>query len=135
MTINPKIFRANDIRGEYPEEINENIVSEIVNGLADLFSEGKIIVAHDIRLSSSSLYKTVLNQFKNKNHNLEIIEAGLATTPMFYFLVKKNKAVGGIMITASHNPKNYNGLKVIDKNALPISGTEILKILLAPSKA
>jgi phosphomannomutase len=54
---------------------------------------------------------------------------GLSTTPMFYFLVKKMNAIGGLMITASHNPKNYNGLKIVDKNALPISGIQILKLM------
>ncbi|MDP3052762.1 MAG: hypothetical protein Q8N22_02270 [bacterium] len=136
--INPNIFKANDIRGKYPSEINERVISEIVGKLADFFPEGKIVVAHDARLSSPVLYKAVITGFKNKNLSLrdisrretklKTIEVGLATTPMFYFLVKKLKAGGGIMITASHNPKNYNGLKIVDKNALPISGLEVKKL-------
>ena len=58
---------------------------------------------------------------------MRIIDGGLMTTPMFYFLVNHFNADGGIMITASHNPKEYNGLKIINKNAVPISGKEIQK--------
>jgi phosphomannomutase len=88
----------------------------------------KLVVAHDARLSSPRLYKTVLKTLKPKTYNLKPIPVGLATTPMFYFLVRQQKASGGIMITASHLPKNYNGLKVVDKNALSISGREIKKL-------
>jgi len=132
--INPKIFKANDIRGKYPGEINEKIVLEIIRCLVLYFdskfqipnSKFKIVVAHDARLSSPSLYQAVIKNLKFKN--LKIIPVGLATTPMFYFLVKKLKAGAGIMITASHNPKNYNGLKIVDKNVLPISGFAIQKL-------
>ena len=62
------------------------------------------------------------------NSKFIILKVGLATTPMFYFLVKKLKAGGGIMITASHNPPNYNGLKIVDENALPMSGLAIKKL-------
>lgn len=132
--INPKIFKAYDIRGKYPAEINKQAVSEISKNIGCYFSElaggrqSKIIVAHDARLSSPALYQTVIKSLQPSTSNLKLIKVGLATTPMFYFLVKKNKAVGGIMITASHNPKDYNGLKIVDKNALPISGLEVKKL-------
>jgi len=143
LKINPGIFKANDIRGKYPSEINEKVVSEIVERLGKFFNSGKIIIAHDARLSSPKLYRAAIKGMmnnelgiKNKNkkpiiHNSKfiILKAGLATTPMFYFLVKKLKAGGGVIITASHNPKNYNGLKIVDKNALPISGITIKKSL------
>lgn len=126
--INPGIFKANDIRGEYPSEINEKIISEIVKKLSDFFNSGKIVIAHDARLSSPSLYKAAVRKFQAPGSKFQVIKAGLTTTPMFYFLVKKSKAIGGIMITASHNPSNYNGLKIVDKNVLPISGLEIKKL-------
>jgi phosphomannomutase len=123
-----KIFKAYDIRGKYPQEINEDAASEITEGLGGYFGKkSKIIIGKDVRLSSSSLYGAVINGFKKSK--IKIIKIGLATTPMFYFLVNKLKANGGVMVTASHNPKNYNGMKVVGKRAMPVSGTEIFKNL------
>ncbi len=125
--IDLKIFKANDIRGKYPKEINERVVFEIASKLKRFF-EKTIVVGHDARLSSVSLYNSVLKAFRD-NQYLEIFEAGLVTTPEIYFLVNKLKTAGGIMITASHNPKEYNGLKAVGKKAKPISGQDILKIM------
>lgn len=134
MTTEVNIFGAYDIRGRYPREINEKIISEISQRLGRYFSArsgsafgGKIVIAHDTRLSSPALYQAALAQLKKSG--LKIVAIGLATVPMFYFLVKQQKASGGLMITASHNPKDYNGMKVVDKNALSISGWEIKKML------
>lgn len=123
--INPSIFKAYDIRGRYPKEINEEAVSEIAKALAKHFKKGKVIIGYDARLSSPSLYKTVLKSLEIR----EILPAGLVTTPMFYFLVNRLKAAGGIMITASHNPKEFNGLKIVGRKAEMISGKEILTFL------
>jgi phosphomannomutase len=128
MTTDANIFGVYDIRGRYPKEINEKIVAGISQRLGEYFSL-KVVVAHDNRLSSLSLYKTVIKNLKIENCKLKIVDVGLATVPMFYFLVRQQKASGGIMITASHNPKGYNGMKVVDKNALSISGWEIKKLL------
>lgn len=126
------IFGAYDIRGKYPNEINEKVVGEIIPAIFKVLkvkkSGAKIVVGHDVRLSSPSLYKAVIRTLKSlqtKNYKLQTITAGMITTPMLYFLVNKLKAAGGIMITASHNPKNYNGLKVVGHKATPISGKEI----------
>src|SRR3989344_1652522 len=145
--INPNIFKAYDIRGKYPEEIDENIISEIADFLPKILKcENKkieIIIGHDTRLSSPSLYRAAIRGIRNKElgirnknkknilHNSKfiILPIGLATTPMFYFLVNHFNADGGIMITASHNPKEYNGLKIVGRNAVPISGKEILRIM------
>lgn len=132
--INSKIFKANDIRGKYPSEINEKVISEISRNLGGYFAnlsgrqEVEIVVAHDARLSSPELYRAAIRSIGRQASSVKIIKIGMATTPMFYFLVKKSKAIGGIMITASHNPKNYNGLKIVDKNVLPMSGLEIKKL-------
>ena len=127
------IFRAYDIRGVYPKEINEGALERIVQALGKRFTRGSLVVGHDARLSSPTLYKTTLRTLhhtnKLKNVRMKIIDGGLMTTPMFYFLVNKFNAAGGIMITASHNPKNWNGLKVVGKKAVMISGKDILKIL------
>lgn len=125
--MNPSIFKAYDIRGKYPNEINEKIVSEIIRKFFK--SKVKIIVGRDARLSSPKLYHAAIKQLVINNQKSAIIKAGMATTPMLYFLVNKLNADFGIMITASHNPKEYNGLKIIGKNAVPISGNEIYKNL------
>lgn len=131
MKINPGIFKAYDIRAKYPGEINEFAVCEIAKALAGYFGRrAKIVVGHDVRLSSPALYQSVLNCPSVKSFKLKAVAAGLVTTPQFYFLVNKLQADGGIMITASHNPKDYNGLKVVKKRAEPMSGEEIKKLTL-----
>ena len=151
MNLKPSIFKAYDIRGKYPLEINEEIVREIISSFISKLktprsrtsslrgrqnSKLKVIIAHDARLSSPSLYKALNKNLKIDNSclpvgmgKLKIVPAGMTTTPMLYFLVNKLKADFGIMITASHNPKEYNGLKIVGKNAIPISGNEIYKNL------
>ena len=133
ININSKIFRAYDIRGKYPEEINESIVSEISVFLLKILKcenkKNKIVIGYDARLSSPKLYEVIKKQLTTNNRQLAIIPIGLSTTPMFYFLVNYFKADAGIMITASHNPKEYNGLKIVGRNAIPISGEEILRIM------
>jgi|GEM_PF-329028 len=126
MDLNKNIFKANDIRGIYPSEINKDIVYKIVFGIKDIFKK-TVVVGRDARLSSPELYKSVLGALSQKN-NLKIIEAGLITTPAMYFLVNKFKADGGIMVTASHNPKEYNGLKIVGKKAVPMSGRSIFDL-------
>ena len=129
--INPGIFKAYDIRGKYPAEINEGVVFEIARALGSFFKKGKIVVAHDARLSSKTLYRAIVRGLNHSNvlKNLRIVSVGLGTTPMFYFLVGKLKASGGIIVTASHNPKEYNGLKVVRRGVQMISGKKILKIM------
>ena len=141
--INPAIFKAYDIRGKYPKEINEEAVAEIAGALAGYFERkakslpaGRhgvkrkiIVVGHDARLSSPSLYETVIHSLKIENWKLEIEAVGLITTPMLYFLVNNLKAIGGIMITASHNPKEFNGLKIVGPKAEMISGETVKKLI------
>ena len=124
--INKKIFKAYDIRGRYPDELNERTAEFIAAGIKKIFQYGKVVIAHDARLSSPALYKAIINGLKKE----KILKVGMATTPMFYFLVNHFKAGGGIMITASHNPKEYNGLKIVGKNAALLSGVDILNIIL-----
>jgi len=125
---NPLIFKSYDIRGHYPTQINEKIVSRLIFFLAKFFKNGKIVIGHDTRLSSPLIYQTVIKTFE-KFPGFQLEKIGLSTTPMFYFLVNKLKAKAGIMITASHNPKNDNGLKIVERKAQMISGKTILKII------
>lgn len=125
ITLMRDIFGAYDIRGRYPGEINEVITQKIISGLSrEILEKGKIVVGHDARKSSPALYRACLKVLGSR-----AIRAGMITTPMLYFLVNKLKAGGGIMVTASHNPKEWNGLKVAGPKAVPISGDEIEQAL------
>lgn len=123
------IFKAYDIRGKYPKEINEGVAEKIAMVLAWHFKKGEIVVGHDARQSSPKLYRAVIGSIKKENPKLSIVKLGLITTPLLYFLVNRIGATAGIVVTASHNPKNYNGLKVVGRDAEPLSGKEIWKLV------
>ena len=123
------IFRENDIRGTYPEELNESVIKEIAKGIAKkCFQEdiSSIVVARDGRLSGESLLTTFCDAIAQ--YGIDVNNIGLATSPMLYFAAKKENSKSGVMITGSHNPKNYNGIKmVINDNS--VSGCEILSLI------
>ena len=127
--ISESIFRENDIRGTYPEELNESVIKEIAKGIAKkCFQEDitSIVVGRDGRLSGESLLTTFCNAIAQ--YGIDVNNIGLATSPMLYFAAKKENSKSGIMITGSHNPKNYNGIKmVINDNS--VSGSEILNLI------
>ena len=128
------VFGKYDIRGIYPTEVDEELVGAVAEGLADkVFISGKVIVAHDARNSSPALYEAVLAALRGRGA-LEVVEVGLITTPMLYFLVISEGAKGGIMVTASHNAKEQNGLKVVGEGAVMLSGEDIYKLLNVPGK-
>lgn len=122
------IFRAYDIRGKYPAQINGGVVKEVIPAILKAI-EGKktttLILGHDARLSSPELYGACIEAL-DKEKGVTVIQAGLITTPMMYFLVNRHDTDGGIMVTASHNPKEYNGLKMVRKQAIPVSGEDVL---------
>ncbi len=125
--MNQSIFKAYDVRGRYPGEINEGIVRSIARSVSKNLGSGKIVIARDARLSSLKLYRAAINAV-HRIRGSRVVGIGLSTTPMFYFLVNHLRAAGGIMITASHNPKKFNGLKVVGPNAIAIGGREIYKL-------
>lgn len=88
----------------------------------------KVIVGHDARLSSPELYQACMDAL-GREKDVRVIPAGLITTPMLYFLVNEHKAAGGMVVTASHNPKEYNGLKIVRENAIPVNGKDVLKYI------
>lgn len=122
------IFKAYDIRGRYPSEINKTTVRQISQKLAAFFKKGVVVAARDSRLSSPGIYQEVIAGLKI-NKKIKVFKLGTATTPLFYFCVYRLKATGGIMITASHNPKEWNGLKVAGKKAVMIPGRKILELM------
>lgn len=121
MKINPKIFKAYDIRGVYPNDLNEEIAYLI--GCAYIKFLGKkrpkIAVGRDNRLSSPSLFKSLVKGMTEQGAS--VVDIGLSTSPMFYWAVAFLKLDGGINITASHNPPEYNGFKMVKERAKPIS--------------
>ena len=128
MKVKPKIdtiFKAYDIRGIYPLEISEETALKIGQAFATYIKrsskakELNMVVAHDNRLSSPSLTKSLERGLIEQGVN--VIDIGMATTPMLYYSCVFFKANGGIMVSASHNPKNYNGFKLVKENAIPIS--------------
>lgn len=129
--MNKSIFKAYDIRGIYPTDINEGIVTTIGKACAHLLGNGEIVVAHDIRHGSPEmmavLEASISAEALKLGKTVSIRAVGFSTTPMFYFLVNNYNAAGGCMVTASHNPKNYNGVKMVGPKAKMISGTEVLE--------
>ena len=127
--MDPKIFKAYDIRGKYPQEFNEHDAFKIAEVLAGFFKKGKVVLGYDSRIGSRTIYQSVIKGLTTKNPKLKILKIGMITTPMMYFLVNSLKTRGGIMVTASHNPKEYNGLKIAREKALLVSGLEIKKLM------
>ena len=122
------IFREYDIRGIFPDELNEDSIAEIAKSIAhkchkELVDE--VVNARDGRLSGPSLLQS-LQESLNK-HGINTINIGLATSPLLYYAAKKQASKSGIMITGSHNPKNYNGIKLVIDDK-PVSGTEIFEL-------
>lgn len=114
-----KIFRAYDVRGIYPEELNEEAAFRVGQAATTFLKAKKMVVGEDARTSSPSISTKVKEGIASTGCN--IISIGRSTTPLFYFSVNRSDADGGIMVTASHNPPQYNGLKVAGRKAVPIS--------------
>ena len=129
MEISKSIFREYDIRGIYPEQINEQVVQKIAKAISvKCLNEGvsEICIARDGRLSGEKLLSALANSLSD--NGIDVINTGMATTPLLYFAAKKSASKSGVMITGSHNPKSYNGIKLII-NDNPVSGNEIYNLL------
>jgi len=121
MKINSEIFRAYDIRGIYPSTIDEGTAYLIGRAFVKFLKKTKpnIAVGRDGRLSTLKLFKGLTRGITDQGGN--VINIGLSITPMLYFAVAHFKFDGGINITASHNPPEYNGFKLVREKAIPIS--------------
>jgi phosphomannomutase len=115
--MNPSIFKAYDIRGLYPEEIDESLAEKVGNGSARYFKSEKIAIGTDHRTSSPSLKIALIKGITEAG--VDVIDIGLVTTPAAYFASHKLQ-VPVIVITASHNPPEYNGMKFCLPNAVPV---------------
>jgi len=130
MKINPTIFRSYDIRGIYSSELNEETAYKIGQGFVEFTKAKKVVVGRDIRLSSPVLFEALTEGITTQG--ADVYNMGEVPTECLYFAVGHYNYDGGIVITASHNPKNYNGFKLVKKKANRIDvirGEEIGKIV------
>src|ERR1700704_2979108 len=110
--LTPGIFKAYDVRGVYPGEVHEDAARAI--------GAARMAVGRDMRLSSPALAAAFIDGAASQGAN--VVDYGMIPTDMLYFAVARDAHDGGVEITASHNPKQYNGMKLVGKEARPLSG-------------
>ena len=120
------IYRDFDIRGKYPEEITDEEVFKIACALTKHFDVKKVAIGHDIRPSANALKQALTDGFIKSG--VQVYDLGLSTTPMSYFIAGSTDVDMTVMITASHMPSEYNGLKITVDDAKPVTA-DILKII------
>ncbi len=120
MTINPAIFKAYDIRGLYPSELNEDIARQIGRGYAAYLAPKVVGVSRDMRVSSPTVAAAFIEGVVMQG--VDVVDYGMLGTDQMYFAVVEDALDGGAQITASHNPGEYNGIKMVRAGALPLSG-------------
>lgn len=113
-------FKAYDIRGKLGDELNEDIVYRIGRAYAQFLKPKSVVVGGDVRLTSKTLKNALSNGLRDEG--VDVIDIGMAGTEEIYFATSYLKTDGGIEITASHNPIDYNGMKLVRANSKPISG-------------
>jgi phosphomannomutase len=117
--MNSEIFKAYDIRGIYPSEINELDVYKTATALCKFLNPTELVVGSDVRLSSPTLKKAAIKAITDQG--IKVIDVGEISTDMLYYAVGHFGYSGGLTITASHNPKEYNGMKIVREESKPIS--------------
>jgi phosphomannomutase len=118
--LDPKVFKAYDVRGIYPSEIDEAGAYAIGRAYVEQFEPRRIAVGRDMRVSSPRIAAEVMRGAATAG--AEVLDLGLVGTEMVYFAVGDLKLDGGVMVTASHNPKEYTGMKIVRRGALPVGG-------------
>jgi phosphomannomutase len=118
--LDPKVFKAYDVRGLYPSELDEEGGYAIGRAYVEQFEPKRIAVGHDMRLSSPGMADAVIRGAVDAG--ADVSDLGLVGTEMVYFAVGHLDLDGGIAITASHNPQEYNGMKIVRRGALPVGG-------------
>jgi phosphomannomutase len=120
VSFSTEVFKAYDVRGLYPEEITEELFVQLGRAFVAFLGPGRFAVTRDMRLSSPSLTDAFIEGAVRQGGH--VIDYGLAGTDQMYFAVAANGLDGGAQITASHNPKQYNGCKLVRSEAFPLSG-------------
>ena len=126
-------FKAYDVRGRIPEELNEELAYRIGRAYAAFVKPRRVAVGRDIRLSSGALSEALIRSLTDSG--VDVIDIGVGGTEMVYFATFSRNLDGGIMVTASHNPPNYNGMKFVREQSRPISADTGLRQIRALAEA
>ncbi|MDQ3875680.1 MAG: phosphomannomutase/phosphoglucomutase [Actinomycetota bacterium] len=118
--LDPKVFKAYDVRGLYPSELDEEGGYAIARAYVDHFEPRRLAVGRDMRVSAPSMASAVVRGASAAG--AEVLDIGMVGTEMLYFAVGELGLDGGIAVTASHNPKDYTGMKIVRRGALPVGG-------------
>jgi phosphomannomutase len=118
--LDPKIFKAYDVRGIYPDELDVAGAEAIGRAYVEQFEPRRMAVGRDMRLSSPVMQEALMRGAASAG--ADVLDLGLVGTEMVYFAVGSLGLEGGAMVTASHNPKEYTGMKLVRRNALPVGG-------------
>ena len=126
-------FKAYDVRGRIPDQLNEDIARRIGKAYAEVIKPGTVVVGHDIRLTSESIKGALIEG--RLEQGVSVQDIGLCGTEETYFATAHLGVGGGIAVTASHNPRDYNGMKFVREGAKPISGDSGLEDIRALAEA
>jgi phosphomannomutase len=118
--LDPKAFKAYDVRGIYPEDLDEDGAYAIGRAYVQQFEPRRLAVGRDMRLSAPQMAEAVIRGCSDEG--AEVLDLGMVGTEMVYFAVGSLGLDGGIAVTASHNPKEYTGMKIVRRGALPVGG-------------
>jgi phosphomannomutase len=118
--LDPKVFKAYDVRGIYPTELDEDGAYAIGRAYVEQFEPRRIAVGYDMRVSSPTMAKSLIRGATDAG--ADVLDLGLVGTEMVYFAVGDLELDGGVAVTASHNPKEYTGMKIVRRGALPVGG-------------
>jgi phosphomannomutase len=118
--LDPSVFKAYDVRGLYPSQLDEDGAYRVARAYAEHFEPRAVAVGRDMRLSSPSVLAAVTDGIADAG--ADAVELGLVGTEMLYHAVAELDLDGGICVTASHNPKEYTGMKIVRRGALPVGG-------------
>src|SRR5688500_13993129 len=116
----PTVFKAYDVRGLYPTELDEEGAYAIGRAYVEHFEPRRIAVGRDMRISSPSMSAALIDGAADGG--ADVLDLGLVGTEMVYFAVGELELDGGVCVTASHNPKEYTGMKIVRRGALPVGG-------------
>jgi phosphomannomutase len=121
-SLTPDIFKAYDVRGTYPDQVHEEAARAIGAAFVAYLKASRIAVGRDMRLSSPAIAEAFIDGATSQG--CDVVDYGMVATDMLYFAVARDGHDGGVQVTASHNPKQYNGMKMVRREAFPLSGEE-----------